>query len=286
MKWIRCLLLLVVCIFFNTNAQSLGILPVEFRAIDLSQPRPASVLLSKKYRTEFKLLLSPDKTKLEVRFGSTRQAFKINTRLLRELPDNARLVVARDFNFDGLTDFAVAQDFNASLYFDDIYVFNPASHGFKLMPAPDRVTDGLWCNPEPDWKNKLILTDCSHGRSRDYRVWNSKPFLYRSNETVALAGFPLPETSVVLVKIFTRSGKLKQSFLTTQYRSTKPVMRHIPVARVELYRKPLEPSKTSGFLVKGDWVQVLAIVENQSGQWLRIKYYSQRLGWITRWTMI
>jgi GW (Gly-Tryp) dipeptide domain len=286
MKWICWMLTFFGLGLLVAQAQQLGILPVEFRVIELEQSHPASVLLSKNHRTHFQLLLSSDKTKLEVRFGSTRQAFKINTRLLRKLSDNARLVVARDFNFDGLTDFAVAQDFNASAYFDNIYVFNPASHGFKPMPAPDRVTDGVWCNPEPDQKNKLILTDCPHGCSRDYRVYKNKPFLYRSSETVALAGFPLAQTPVVLVKIFVRSGKLRQSFLAEEYRSTKPAMRRIPVARVALYRTPLEPAKTSGYLVKGDWVQVLAIVENQFGQWLRIKYHNQRFGWITQWTKI
>jgi GW (Gly-Tryp) dipeptide domain len=239
--------------------------------------------LSSASRQVLKLKFDGKNPKLEIKLGNKKQFLEFDS-LMLEADLHGSLLVD-DFNFDGSTDLGIPTGigYGGVNYFYDFYIFDRSSQTFKYMPSPEPELCG-WSNPQLEQKSKTIFTSCKSGPqwfSQNFRFYRSKPYVYQSGEMVILEGFPdndllwrettfKPDQQVIGSKIF-------------NYGTTKiPVLR-IPQSKVFLYNVPQDTAITTNYIVKNDLITILEVKDTDSGQWLKIAYYSRRLGWIKRW---
>jgi hypothetical protein len=249
------------------------------RAFGLEKPFSANVNLTS--REKVRLHLDLDKKQLEVRVRGKTQFLEITT-----MDDTERgSVLVNDFNFDGFADIALPDGigYGGVNYFYVLYTFRPSSNRFEPLEFPG---DTELCNPELRAQTRTIETDCKSGPKyefADYRFAHGKPYLYRSAEMVVLDGFDTDQYLVYAVSVFNPNHKRLRSSISDDPRREEAPLRYVPVTRANLYNAPKGNAITTSYIVRGDGVRILDVLETDSGQWLKIAYQSRKLGRIIKW---
>jgi hypothetical protein len=273
----RMLILLTACFLFQAFAQR------EPRHYPLEKAFNISMPLSSASRQVLKLKFDGKNPKLEISLNNKTQSLTLDS--LSFGSEIAGSILLDDFNFDGFTDIGIPTGigYGGVNYFYDFYIYDRSSQRFKSLLSPDPDSGG-WCNPQLEQKSKTIFTSCKSGPqwySQNYRFYRAKPYVYQSGEMVILEGFPdndllwrettfNPNKQVIRSKIF-------------NYGTTKAPVLRIPQTKIFLYNAPRDTAVTNSYIIKNDLISILEVKETDSGQWLKIAYHSQKIGWIKRW---
>jgi hypothetical protein len=119
----------------------------------------------------------------------------------------------------------------------------------------------------------------------NYRFYQAKPYLYQSGEMAFLDGFPDDKNLDNLLWHVVTYNRTKQVLGSRcyEYETMKTPKRRILQAKVVLYTRPIQSAVTKNYIVKNDLISILDLKDTNNGQWLKIAYHSQKLGWIKRW---
>jgi hypothetical protein len=254
------------------------------RTFSLEKPFAANLPLRANGRETVYLHLAPGAQQLEVRVRGHTQRVDALVPNPDEIPHGGE-VLTGDWNFDGYTDIAVPTDsgYGGVNYFYDLYTFVPSKSRFVPLEFPGG--DQL-CNPELRAQTRTIETDCKSGpkyESQDFRFIKGRPYTYRSAEMVILNDFDSDQYLVYAVSTFNPTGKLVRSSISDDPHREEAPLRYVPVPRADLYDAPREDARTDRYIVRGDAVRILEVLETDSGQWLKIAYRSRKLGRILKW---
>jgi hypothetical protein len=275
----RILILLAAIFLFQAVAQR------EPKSYLLQKAFNVNVPLSSGLRQVLQLKFDGKNPKLEVKLGNKTRSFEFETFMIDAQPQGSILV--DDFNFDGLTDIGIPTGigYGGVNYFYDFYTFEHSSKTFKVMLNPN---GDEWCNPQLETKSKTIFTNCKSGPKwycANFRLYGSKLYLYQSGEMVILEGFPDDKNLSNLlwhVSTFDHNKNLLSSSYF-DYETTKTAVRYVPQAKVFLYTAPRDTAISKNYIIKNDRIAILEVKETEAGQWLKVAYHSQKLGWIKRW---
>lgn len=275
----RILLLLAICVLFQAFAQR------EPNRYALAKAFNVTVPLSKTSRQVLQLKFDGKNPKLEVRLGNKTQSLEVDSTMIDTEFHGS--ILLDDFNFDGFTDVGIptGTGYGGVNYFYDFYTFERSSQSFKIMPIPNGEE---WCNPQLEAKTKTIFTSCKSSPmwyGANFRFYSAKPYLYQSGEMVILEGFSDDKNLSNLlwhVSTFDHNKKVLSSSYF-DYETAKTPIRRVPQAKVFLYTQPQNSAITKNYIVKNDVISILEVKETEAGQWLKIAYRSQKLGWIKRW---
>lgn len=251
-------------------------------SFSLEKPFTATVPLNIRGTERIYLQLAPNAIMLEVRVRTQR----LELATLDDFKKGDLLV--SDFNFDGWTDIAVPNGvgYSGVNYFYDLYTFQTSASKFVPLEFPSET--GL-CNPLIRIATRTIETDCKSGPkyyATDYRFDRGRPYIYRSAEMIVLSAFKEDAYLVYAVSTFNPAGtRLSLSISEDPHREVAP-LRYLPVPKAALYSAPRASAITSGYIVRGDAIRILSMLESEAGQWLKIAYQSRTSGRIVRWILL
>ncbi len=255
------------------------------RSFSLEKPFTASAPLTAHGRETVYLHLAPGAKQLEVRVRGRTQRMDAFVPEPDWMVGPGVSVLVADWNFDGFADLAVpvTDGYGGVNYFYDLYVFAPSRSRFEVMSFPN---GGQLCNPELRTDTRTIETDCKSGPkwyAEDFRFSRGRPYTYRSAEMVLLDGFASDQFLVYAISTFNPNKKLVRSSISDDPHLERAPLRYIPDARATLYDAPRQDAATRNYIVRGDAIRILDVLETDSGQWLKIAYQSRKLGRIIKW---
>ena len=221
-----------------------------------------------------------------VRVGNRTQRLKVGT-VAEDFQPRGSVMIA-DVNFDGWLDVLTpaSTGYGGVNYFFDVYTFNPRASRFELLEFPG---DGgpQPCNPEPRPKERVLLTNCKSGPAyytTDYKFLTGKPYVYRTSEMFPFAGFKSDDL-LYKVRVFDTRGRQTRTLWTDDPAIEQPAVRVVTRARLFLHDRPDQASQTHMFIVRGDRVEILDVLEANI-LWVKVAYQSRKLGRLVRWVYL
>lgn len=259
----------------------------------MGEPLSAKIPLAVKGAKEpvAELSMSAGAKDLTVRVAAITQKIAVGT-LAEGTGEFKGELLVDDYNLDGWRDLAVPEStgYGGVVWYYWIYVYQPLSGRFVRWPAPKRSADdsGTFANPEPDPKTGVLETSQKSGPKwygTRYRLTGGKPVLWKTTETIGLAGFAGGEDFAYQIEYFDAAGKLQRRGLSESEERDQAVGRTLGIERATLYDAPAERARTRAYIVAGDKLQLLERREIAGSEWFRIAYQSAKRGRIVKWIL-
>jgi hypothetical protein len=221
-----------------------------------------------------------------VRLANRTQRLRVGT-VAEDFQPRGSVLIA-DVNFDGWLDVLTpaSTGYGGVNYFFDVYTFNPRASRFEWLELPGG--DGPQaCNPEPRPRERILLTNCKSGPAyytTDYRFLTGKPYVYRSSEMFPFGGFKSDDL-LFKVRVFDPRGRQMRTLWTDDPAIEQPAVRVVTQARLFLHERPDRASQMRTFIVRGDRVAILDVLETNT-LWVKVAYQSRKLGRLVRWVYL
>ncbi len=192
-----------------------------------------------------------------------------------------------DYDFDGHPDLAIRVPVGMVNSAYHLYLYRPALQRFERLHMPAELLENANCSElselQPNKDERALYSHCRSGPRWFYDAYRfdgaGTPWRYKTLQVRYDYDPDAPVFFAIFEKTFDRQGQIVASRALDD--DDQPQTWTVPNARLYLYQRPDESSRSKAYLIEGDVCEVL----DQQGDWLQIRYLSRK-GALERWVSL